>query len=418
MIISRRSLLHLAAALLLSAVSFQPTPLLARSILAAGDGTVWKYLDEGEPAAAWREAGFDDSKWKSGKAPLGFGETQLNTVLESKPLTAWFRREFDAPELKGGEDLVILLCVDDGVIVYLNGRELARTNLPEGPVTSKTTALRTIGDSEEGFYSRLHISAKALCAGMNVLAAEVHNVSARSSDLYFDLALKTVPAEAKSEVTAAAGQVVRTFNKQHYLGPDVKIPDGYIDGGRGMKIDASGQGASRREILTVDRAHDTELSDDLAFARSAELRVLPELERVQRIAAWIDGETTPWGGLRWVEKETEELQKEFAGKALLIGDWVDQCHAGVCRHRSLLFKILADEAGLKTALVRGNFLKDKPPGFAHAWNEVFLDDGRHVLVDVMHNGGKPKFRELTDSYVIEHYRKVDDTPRYGAKTEP
>jgi transglutaminase/protease-like cytokinesis protein 3 len=94
---------------------------------------------------------------------------------------------------------------------------------------------------------------------------------------------------------------------------------------------------------------------------------------------------------------------------------MDQCHAGVCRHRSLLFKLLGDEAGLKTALVRGNFIKKKPPGFAHAWNEVILEDGRHLLVDVMHNGGAATFRELTDPYVIKHYGRVDDTPWYGGK---
>jgi hypothetical protein len=219
-------------------------------------------------------------------------------------------------------------------------------------------------------------------------------------------------------VPAATEEVVKTFSKQHYLGPDVKIPDGYIDGGRAMKIDASGKAVSRREILMVDRVHDTELSSDLAFACSGELRALPTLERAQRIAAWIDGKTTPRGGIRWVTKETDDLQREFAGKAMLIGDWVDQCHAGVCRHRSLFFKLLADEAGIKTALVRGNFVKEDPPGFAHAWNELVLDDGRRVLVDVMHNGGNPKFRELTDAYVIKHYRKVDDSPWYGAKSEP
>jgi hypothetical protein len=412
----RSASLRLALALSLAAVALHSG--VARSVLEAGAGTVWNYLDEGEPGAGWREAGFDDPKWKSGKAPLGFGETRLGTQFQKKPLTAWFRREFDAPELKAGEGLVILLCMDDGAIVYLNGKELGRANLPKGRVTASTTALRDIADRDEGSYLRLRVPAKALRAGRkNVLAVEVHNAAATNDDLFFDLSLKTLPPEFVPEVSAGAREIVSTFNKEHYIGPGVRIPDGYLDGGRRMEIDAGRRATSGREILFVDRTQDTELANDLAFACSPELRSLPTLERVQRLAAWIDRETTPSGGARWVAPATEQLQRELTGKAVLIGDWMDQCQAGVCRHRSLLFKILADEAGLKAALVRGNYARSGPPGFAHAWNEVVLDDGQRVLVDVMHNGAKPKFPEVTDPEVIRHYLKVDGTPWYGGKSD-
>ncbi|HEX3872148.1 MAG TPA: EDR1-related protein, partial [Pirellulales bacterium] len=262
---------------------------------------------------------------------------------------------------------------------------------------------------EEGLYDRQRVDAKLLKPGQkNVLAVEVHQAAATSSDLFFDLALKVLPGEtAEARVSLAAQEIITLFNKQHYIGPGVKVPDGYIDGGRGMKVDGGGTASSGREILTIDRKHDTELAADLALARSSEMRALPELQRIERIATLIDKRTTPPAGLQLVGKTTEQLEKEFTNKPVLIGDWVDQCHAGVCRHRALLFKILGDEAGLKTALVRGNYAKQGPPGFAHAWNEVELGDGHRVLVDVMHNGGKPKFRELNSEYVIEHYLKVD-----------
>ena len=80
--------LHIAALLFAFAAH-------AHTIVPAGDD--WKYFDDqAEPATDWQQAGFDDSKWKSGKAPLGYGETRLGTRLEGKLLTAWFRREFDA----------------------------------------------------------------------------------------------------------------------------------------------------------------------------------------------------------------------------------------------------------------------------------------------------------------------------------
>jgi CRISPR-associated protein Csh2 len=76
----------------------------------------------------------------------------------------------------------------------------------------------------------------------------------------------------------------------------------------------------------------------------------------------------------------------------------------------LLFKVLADDAGLKAALVRGNYAKGGTNGFAHAWNEVVLDDGRRLLVDVMHHGSKPVFPEITAGYVVQHYLKENKLP--------
>jgi transglutaminase/protease-like cytokinesis protein 3 len=109
------------------------------------------------------------------------------------------------------------------------------------------------------------------------------------------------------------------------------------------------------------------------------------------------------------------ITKEFANKTLRVGDVIEQSQAGVCRHRSLLFKILADEAGLPSALVRGNYARrGRKPGFAHAWNEVTLADGRRLLIDVMHHGGKPVFPPVTDPEVVRCYLREDDTPWYEA----
>ena len=74
------------------------------------------------------------------------------------------------------------------------------------------------------------------------------------------------------DVPDAALHVTQTYNERHYVGPDVKIPDGYLDGGRHMAIDAKHRATSEREILRVDRRRDVELARDLAFARSRELQ--------------------------------------------------------------------------------------------------------------------------------------------------
>lgn len=405
-------------ALLLAAAGFAH-PLEARSLVSTG--AVWKYHFGAPPERGWRGADYDDSAWKSGPAPLGYGEDRLGTRLGSeanegsRPITTYFRTSFPSPKLMAGETLVVMLCVDDGAVVYLNGVELSRTNMQPGSVRPDTPALKTLGNSDEGFYVRIPIRAAALRSANNVLAVEVHQSSPRSSDLFFDLALKTVPPpRADEDLSDEASKVIRLFNERHYVGPGVRIPNGYLDGGRRMALDSAGHAESKREILVVDRQDDPKLALDLAFARSAKLRALPPLDRAQQLAARIHAESTPPGGMRWVGETTEQLQSEFSNRPILIGDWIDQCQAGVCRHRALLFKILADEAGLDVALVRGNYARRGPPGAAHAWNEIFLDDGRRLLIDVTHHGGEAKFPSVTDPEVVARYRKVDGTPWYTA----
>jgi hypothetical protein len=421
---SRHPAIRLATGLLLTLLVSRPALLSARSIVEAGNATVWKFRDDGkEPDAAWRDLDFDDSHWKSGKTPLGYGRTGLSTEVgwgtdkEHKFITTWFRHTFDRPELKPGERLVIVFCVDDGAVFHLNGREFGRVNMPDGRLDMNTLAPRAINVGDEGFYLRMPVPTSWLRPGRNVLAVEVHQCSPRSHDIFFDLALKTMPQDALTPVIPApALDVVQAFHRRHYIGPGLRIPDGYEDGGREMKLDVEGHATSQREILRVDRIHDTELAGDLAFARSAELQSLPPLERARRIAVHIHREATPPGGLRWVTATALQLEGEFCNKPILIGDWVDQCQAGVCRHRSLLFKILADEAGLKAALVRGNYAGsgDSGRGDPHCWNEIVLD-GRRLLVDVMLKGDRQDFPEVTLPAVARHYLRVDNTPWYCAR---
>ena len=71
-------------------------------------------------------------------------------------------------------------------------------------------------------------------------------------------------------------------------------------------------------------------------------------------------------------------------------------------------------AGLKTALTRGNWAEKagSTPSFQHIWNELFLDDGRRVLVDEMIKGSRQSFPELSSPEVADPCLKVDSTPWY------
>lgn len=147
----------------------------------------WRYQDGGTVAAGWTEPGFDDGAWPVGAAELGFGDGDENTVLTPGDVTYYARTSFtlDGPI---PSSLELHLKADDGAIVYLNGTEVLRDNLPPGPIGPTTTALGWRSGDDEDFAVHA-IAADALVAGENVVAVEIHNVWSANNDLGFDLRL-------------------------------------------------------------------------------------------------------------------------------------------------------------------------------------------------------------------------------------
>lgn len=159
-------------------------------------GSVWSYLDTGTNAGtAWRATGFDDTSWKSGPAELGYGDgpeaTKLSygTNSSNKYITYYFRQAFEVPDPARYTSLVVRLKRDDGGIVYLNDRELFRSNMPNTPVDYLTRASANASDDGSTFVST-NTPASSLAGGRNVLAVEIHQESPSSSDISFDLQLE------------------------------------------------------------------------------------------------------------------------------------------------------------------------------------------------------------------------------------
>lgn len=185
------------AGLILSLAALSGNLSAKETLLAKGGKTAWKYLDDGSaPAATWAGSKFDDTKWKAGKAPLGYGEPNLGTEVSfgkdasRKHLATYFRTTFKAGKKEDLDfkQVIVALRRDDGAAVYLNGKEILRSNLLEGELTSKTPATRSIGNDDEAEWHRVELPADSLRYGsINTLAVEVHQSTPTSSDLYFDL---------------------------------------------------------------------------------------------------------------------------------------------------------------------------------------------------------------------------------------
>jgi len=159
-------------------------------------GSDWKYLDNGsDQGTSWRAAGFDDSGWATGPAQLGYGDgDELTTVSygadsSNKYRTTYFRHLFNVSDLSGISGLKIRLLRDDGAVVYLNGVEILRSNMPLTAVNYLTTASSAVGGADEDTFFEYFVSTDELNTGHNTIAVEIHQANGTSSDISFDLEL-------------------------------------------------------------------------------------------------------------------------------------------------------------------------------------------------------------------------------------
>jgi len=147
---------------------------------------------------AWSASGFNDSSWLSGVAKLGFGGDSETTVIGDGTngyVTFYFRKTFNVSPASAFQSLIARMIVDDGVVVYLNGTEVLRYNVPAGSIDYLTEASAPVeGSAETSFVTNI-FNASLLLNGINVLAAEVHQHDTNSTDLgwEFELAGSSTP---------------------------------------------------------------------------------------------------------------------------------------------------------------------------------------------------------------------------------
>lgn len=178
-------------------------------VVVAGDGFAWRYFQsDRDPGPGWMVPGFDDvTGWGVGPGLLDAKRPARSTVgpnnepvrtqlnLTNPPgaarqtLTYYFRSTFDLPGPAVGARLRLRPLVDDGAAFYLNGAELLRLRLPPAPATLAYTNLATTsqGDSQNVYEGPYEVPASALRDRGNLLAVEVHQATATSSDLSFAL---------------------------------------------------------------------------------------------------------------------------------------------------------------------------------------------------------------------------------------
>ena len=184
-------------------ISIAPaTPVVANLVVA---GTAWKYADSGaDLGTGWRANGFDDSTWASGNAELGWGDGDEATVIgASLPTTKDYRKTFNLANTNGISTLALGVLADDGAVVYLNGTEVARFNMPNGTVSSSTLAASFLSGAAETTFNAFTVPKSLLVAGTNTVAVEVHQAQALNADSSFNLRLDAMGSNGDSVAPSA-----------------------------------------------------------------------------------------------------------------------------------------------------------------------------------------------------------------------
>lgn len=181
--------------------------LLAMPALWADSGSIlsteaaeWKYLDgDNPPPTDWFAPEFDDQLWKSGQAPLGYGEDGLRTSIDGgadpskRPRAAFFRTTFAVGKVSQELHYGLQLHVDDGAIVYLNGKRIDRLRIRPRPNQSEGKPYLGIkppgNDPDLSRPVFVPLKRRHLSDDGNVLAIAVHQADASSSDLYLSASI-------------------------------------------------------------------------------------------------------------------------------------------------------------------------------------------------------------------------------------
>jgi len=189
---------------------FRDAGVPAESILIPRSSAGWLYdAQRAEPSVGWEGLDYNDSAWKPATTEFGFGEgdeATVPTAAEQGPgsdrtRAFYFRRAFTLADPASVTGLRLELNRDDGAVVYLNGTEIGRSNLAAGPILYSTLASNA--DPENVFIplavAPAHLA--LLQTGPNILAVELHQSSATSSDLGFDLELSATLSAPASDAT-------------------------------------------------------------------------------------------------------------------------------------------------------------------------------------------------------------------------
>ncbi|MGC4112498.1 MAG: PKD domain-containing protein [Nocardioides sp.] len=170
----------------------QPSTTTTSTLIANGSSWAWKFDNNALPGN-WNSPSFDASGWNQGNAILGYGPSSVITKIDTafsdpstRPLAAYFTKQFQVTDASAVTQLTLNTVADDGIVVYVNGTEVGRSNMPSGTVTPNTFASTSV-PTGSAQHPTFNVPTSLLVNGTNVISAETHMNYRKGANLTFDL---------------------------------------------------------------------------------------------------------------------------------------------------------------------------------------------------------------------------------------
>jgi hypothetical protein len=203
--------------------------------------------------------------------------------LTTLPTTVTFRTGFSFHEDPASVVLTLECLLDDGAVVYLNGVEVLRENMPEGAVDATTLAASAVADASELFAD---ISTAALVQGSNLLAVEVHQAETDDPDLVFGCGLTAEVQRVASAPTVLLNELAPAEEARFWVellgvGPTSQDIGGMVlssSGGGTWELAAGDLGPG--DILLLDELGFSVDDGEVLFLHSADGSALLDAVRV------------------------------------------------------------------------------------------------------------------------------------------
>jgi len=141
-------------------------------------------VDTTKHLSHWYHYDYDDILWNEGSAPIGINNGGLNTEVNDQQ-TIYFRKKVILPETLNG--LGLLIKGHDGFVVYSNGTEIGRINMPSsGEIDYHTLAIDDNNVSKVIIFDEKELNN---LGQENIIAVEVHKAWGNNMDISFDAQL-------------------------------------------------------------------------------------------------------------------------------------------------------------------------------------------------------------------------------------
>lgn len=176
-----------------------------------GVHSAWRYNDAGVMnGTGWKT---NMNSYSESKAPFCVAKNSA-TVLKSDARTVYLSKTFELDNAQIANDLKLSYMAADGFVVYVNGTEVVRHNMPEGTVNYSTYAKKAAANKYD--VGCITIAKSKFSKGKNVVAVELHLAESSSSELYWDAALLYKSSTANG-IVSTSPEYPLSFNEYNLV---------------------------------------------------------------------------------------------------------------------------------------------------------------------------------------------------------